>query len=370
MGYGKRLETVSEFVRKVGQSITDYSGYYKSVSCFDEVYPTSMTEASEIIQVACSQRISMRIRGNGHSLNGSSLPKEKELLLRSECLNRFQLLPGNQISVEAGVALWDLQEMLETRGYELQMLNGGFAAPTVGGFISAGGLGNLTEILGGFWDTVLEITLITGEGKILKLKKEDPRFPWIFGSMGQLGFIVEAKIQLVQVSSKPANNLFSEGAIPRSIPPNEKYCWFTLFSPLDKEEIATKQLQAFAERWSGVWTPKDNYRYSIAYRDFNPPLVFPYHGPFIGVGIWGKPKNDHDSFDIDLLKKMDADFHAVVLSEACFKRYIQTEMVPQDLDYSRYFGKKIYAQFLELKKSLDPHMLFNGETVFPKALFL
>ena len=355
-------------VRKAQHPITDYSGYYKSTPVFEEVSPTSCQEAAQIIQAAYAQRVQVRSRGNGHSLNGSSLPKKRELLLKSEGLNHFQFLDDNQILIGAGVTLWDLEDMLRLRGYQFPMANGGFVAPTVAGFISAGGLGNFTEIFGGFWNAVLEITLITGEGETLKINRDNPLFPWVFGSMGQLGFITEVKMKILAASPSKSYNLFSEGIIPRSIPPNEKYCWFTLFASLKNEAAAQEQLLAFAERWQNVWLPKENYRYLIAYRDFNPPLLFPDQETFIGIGIWGRPKEDKDSFDLHLLKKMDADFHEVVLSEKGFRRYIQTEFVPRDLNYRRYFGREIYNHFFKLKRELDPHMLFNRGTVFADLL--
>lgn len=354
-------------LRRAEQPITDYSGNYQSCPFFEEIYPTSIEEVSKIVRTASLHRIPIRIRGNGHSLNGSSLPKERELLIRSERLNYFQFLPGNQCTVGGGVALWDLHEMLETRGYALLMMNGGFVAPTIAGFISAGGLGNNTALLGGFWETVLEITLVTGQGEVLKVNREDPLFPWVFGSMGQLGIIVEVKMRIIDTSATSTSNSFSEGFIPRSIPPNEKYCWFTLFLPLEKEQLAKKQLGDFAAKWKQFWIPKDDYCYVIAYRHFNPPLLFPHQGPFLGMGIWGQPKGNNDLFDDELIDKMDADFHEIVLSEACFRRYIQTEMVPRKLDYQRYFGREIYAHFFALKRKLDPHMLFNRETIFSAA---
>lgn len=344
------------------QPITDFGGYYQSVSSFYEIFPTSIHEICSIMTIAYAHSIPIRVRGNGHSMNGFSLPREKELLIKSSSLNYYRMESEKTITIGAGVVIWDLQVFLMGKGLSLGVFNGGYAAPTIGGFISAGGLGKNTDILGGFWESVLEITIVTSQGEILRVTRDDALFPWLFGSMGQLGFIAEVKMKIF---GKSDPQTLAEGMIPRSIPQDEKYCWFTLFSSLDQEDIALKKLKKFAADYEDFWIPLNFYYYPFNYKNFNPLLVYPGQEKFVAHGAWGKPKQA-DKFDSNLIRKMDADFHALVLSEKSFRRYIQTEMIPKEMDYRTYFGEEIYSFFFHLKKKLDPLMLINSQTIFTK----
>ena len=165
----------------------------------------------------------------------------------------------------------------------------------------------------GFWNIIVEVTLVTTDGTSIQVKKDNPLFPWLFGSMGQFGFIAEAKIKILSTSLHqnkpllPATNMF------RNSPPADKYSWFTLFISPDEEEFAADRLRQFAKHHETSWIPMDLYRHTFAYRDIAPLLVYPHQQPFVGIGVWGKSKDDK-FFDPNLLKKLDADFHTMVLS--------------------------------------------------------
>ena len=88
----------------------------------------------------------------------------------------------------------DLRIFLDTQGFKLPIYPGGCqgnTSPTVGGFISGGGISfNNSYKYGGFWENVLEITIINGYGEKKIYNHNDEIFPWLFANYGQLGVIV------------------------------------------------------------------------------------------------------------------------------------------------------------------------------------
>lgn len=78
------------------------------------------------------------------------------------------------------------------------MINdGGASAPSIGGFIAAGGIGEGGLLHGGFWETVSSVVLVAPAGGARHVDRRDPLFPWLFGSLGALGVVFEAVIDLV-----------------------------------------------------------------------------------------------------------------------------------------------------------------------------
>ena len=111
-------------------------------------------------------------------------------------------LKNAAVTAGAGIPIALLNEfIMKESDYALPVANGGGIGPSIGGFFSAGGISYTSEKYGGFWNHVLEVTLVIGNGKIIHVKPDNEIFPWIFGSMGQLGIITEAKLALVPVKN-------------------------------------------------------------------------------------------------------------------------------------------------------------------------
>ncbi len=348
--------------------ITDFFQYYQSSSHFQLTAPCSKEEALTTIQTACLKNQKIRIRGNSHSFHGMSLPEFGELLIESHGMNHYLFEQDGSITVGSGITVYDLNDFLLQKGYTLSVTNGGDAAPTIGGFISAGGVGTTSCIFGGFWETVLEIRLIDGQGELRTISYEDKLFPWMFGNLGQLGFIVDVKIKIFK--SKPDINYpkKEQGKITKNyIHPGDRLCWFTIFTEAGKENEALEFLHFLEEKYANCWHRLDLHKFVLKFISFNPPLLFPRDVPFIALGINGEAI-DNKPFDYLAISKLEKEFHNFVISNKHFRRYFQTEFIPKDFDFRAYLGDKVYFQFLELKKQFDPHYIFNRSIIFPPAL--
>lgn len=365
----EKLEPYS--LNHVRTPITDFGKHLWSAPSFYEVYPKSGEDICAIMKISLEYKISLRFRGNGHSMNGFSLPDKSDLLIRNSLLNHYRFEEKGTVTAGSGIAPWDLNQFLKSKGYKLfACSDGGESAPTLAGYISAGGIcGNETSRSCAFWETVLEIVFVSPSGDIIQCTRDDPLFPWIFGSMGQLGFILEIKLQIVEDSEfQPAYPQGIEGVLEKSPDRWDKInlYWFSLFSSTQQETEALKRLNSFIEKVKSrsdiFWESMDIYHYSYKYENFNPPLVYPYQGDFVVNGLWGTIKNPISDYSI--ISNIEKEFHNFVISNQGYRRYIQTEVVHRGLDYREYFGHEIFDHFFNLKKKYDPCFLLNHPTIF------
>ena len=135
------------------KAISDFSGCHSEAAAFCQVAPRSVDEVCQILSRATERGVPIRTRAQGHSLNGSSLPRPGELSLSAENFRVIRFDAPGTVTVGAGVVLWILQHFLRRHGYDLPVLNDGYPGPSVGGFMASGGFGPRSAQFGGFWPT-------------------------------------------------------------------------------------------------------------------------------------------------------------------------------------------------------------------------
>jgi hypothetical protein len=350
--------------------IKDYSGIYESTGRYEEERPENIAEAIKIIKNAYKEGKFLRFSGNHHSQNGFSLPKKDEVLINTKYLNEIVFLSETEIRVGAGVNLWYLNEYLRPFNLKLPLINGGGAAPGLGGFISAGGISPESKKYGGFWENVEEITLIINNGKTKKVKRNDALFPWIFGSMGQLGLIVNAKLKMVLINS------YMKASLPIKKKFNFKYFyngkhkrplyWFNFFLTKEQVNQGKEEFKGFVNKYKKYFRDLESYTWPIKFREFNPPLIFPRNETFICLGVFSYMKRPYGS---EILKMVDEEFFKIVQKNN-FGRYIQSERDIRPEGFRNLWGEKIYNKFYSLKKELDPKFLFNRGAIFKGPQYL
>lgn len=235
--------------------------------------------------------------------------------------------------------------------------------PTVGGFISAGGIGAGATEQGAFWENVQEVSVVDGRGDLVVVNQKDPNFAWLFGSMGQLGIIVNAKLTML---CDPDVELHLGIRSDFPFEPNPKSSgresvWFTLFVPVEDYPQAKKKLDELMLRHVATMEVFPTYTYQLKHISFVPPLIFPENRNITAVGMWGRPKPETTSPQILAIQTA---FMELLRQNPGYRRYVQTEIVPANFDYRAYFGDSIYEQFLAKKRVFDPQMLFDRGVVF------
>lgn len=354
----------------------DFSNVRTSSDCYLEVWPKTKEEVAKIVAIAYKNNILIRTQGNAHSQNASALPKNSEILIHTSMLNRVQFKKLGTVNVGSGVPIFLLYLTLDFYEYgSIPIYNAGDIGPSIGGFISAGGIGKQSRVFGGFWENVLEITVVTGYGKILHISKNDPLFPWMFGSMGQFGIITDATLKLYPLDSTKEESMknyplgFETNLLSREFsgarfakrPRRMPMYWFNLFvkpNQVPEAEEALKQLQ---KKYSSLLAFAPFYYWPVKHYSIVPPLVYPNAEDFVTVGISGFPTTKE--FNNELLLQLEKDF-ADLCSKNHYKRYIQTELSNTPTTYQKYFGNDIYEHFKKLKLEQDPKHLFNHGDVF------
>lgn len=371
------LDLFAEFrPRIVPGRLSDFSGLQAVGDSCLEVAPRGAETLARIVQLASANDIALRIRAQGHSLNGSSLPRGDELLVSTRNLRQVRFEEPGSVTVGSGVVLWVLQHMLRRYGYDLPVLNDGYAGPTVGGYTAAGGFGPRSSVYGGFWDNVLEMRFVDGRGKLHRVGPADALFPWLFGSMGQLGVQVDARLAIVahegssELPPYPAGTtLKAPELVNPPIPPEfdtsagERLFWFTVFTPDEHLDEAQQALTALERRHSTALRFQERYRYPIRQYGRIAPLVYPYARPFTATGAWGWLIDGHTQ-GIAALNAFDRDFMALATGTPHYRRYVQSELPCAPDVYRRCFGETTYAALRQHKAELDPLRILNRGTVF------
>ena len=356
----------SAFETKTRQAITDWSLFHRSKKEFIEIYPKNEEEISQIVRLSIANKYSLIVRGFGHSMNGSSVPKEDEILIRTNYFNSFRILDDSNIEAEAGISVFDLKEEIEKLGYQFPFVNGGGRGPSLGGFISAGGIQVDPNGNSGSWNFIEEIHFINGKGAHVITKKTDELFSYLFGSMGQFGVITKVKIKLADAHKKTFSKILQKKIIipyekDKTIDNKDSFLsWIGVFYPEAKNGIAQKEMDNLFSEYSDIFTFYRNQEYSFSYKGVFTPLLYPANENFRAYEIqfYTKPSV--------LKTKRFHDFqtkYSKLVSGKNYKRYAQAEILLPDFSYANHFDSNVFAKFSELKKQHDPHYIF-GKKIF------
>jgi halogenation protein CepH len=377
---------------QVNEPLYDYGKLHVGCAPYLQAWPDSPDGALALVEAARARSIALRVRGSGHTFSGASLPRQGEVLVRTQGLDHFHFCAPDRLIAGAGALVWDVRDLAREHGYDLPVFNGGWAGPTLAGYICAGGFGKsgLSESAGGLWENVHAVRLIDGHGKLRRIARGDEAFPWLFGSSGQLGLMVDAELRLVPYADHRGPRdypLDSQGRVPRrqvddpavnAQPPpaegEERLFWFTLLAAPEQEDSAWQGLLELVLKhraevvpdggWAGPLLDGQaiGYRYVIRFHEFNPPLVYPRAETFLVLGVMCKLRSGDDASNARVL---DIERSFIEIARARRLRlYLQAENIGRSVDLSAYYGRATYTRFMQLKREFDPAGMFNRGVVF------
>ncbi len=167
--------------------------------------PASVSDASEALRECAAEGRSVVFLGGGTEIGLGAPPEALGAVVRTRLLSRVvEYAPADQIvTVEAGVTLAALQEVLRGERQRLAIDAPLPERATLGGLIAANGFGPLRTRYGTTRDLIVGVTLVRadgvvarGGGKVVKNVAgfDVPRL--MVGSLGTLGLIATATFRL------------------------------------------------------------------------------------------------------------------------------------------------------------------------------
>jgi hypothetical protein len=372
-------------VERLHSPLFDYGKIHASQPEFRVVAPGSIPETQRLVQLAAKEGVGLRTRGSGHTFSGATLPRHGEILIRTHRLRHFRFNVDGTLTAGAGAMVWDIRDLARDHGLDLPVFNGGWAGPTLGGYISAGGFGKsgLSNVHGGLWENIDEITVVDGRGGLRRVGREDAAFPWMFGSYGQLGCMVEAKLRLIPWEGARSQNSPAglSGEIPfrqtedpavNDLPAMDRQSnlfWFSVLVDPAAEQSAWNDLARLVKRhypllrpdggWAGPVLAGQpiGYHYVIEFKSFNPPLVYPKQATFIVMGVMsflecGRPASNRRILEVE------RDFIEFTL-QGGHRLYLQAENIGRTVNLPEYYGTEIWQTFAQHRHEFDPGKIFN-----------
>ncbi len=177
-------------------------GYIVSKVPIAVLVPGSIADVVRVVRFAnehCIKIGPMSMVGNSHSTQGQS-QAEAGLVIDMATLADIESIDEDSAVVGAGVRWIELLEASLPLGKSPPILTD-YIDLSVGGTISVGGIGGQTFAHGLQADNVLELWVVTGEGKLRRCSPS--KRPGLFDSvrcgLGQFAIIVKARVKLIDV---------------------------------------------------------------------------------------------------------------------------------------------------------------------------
>jgi hypothetical protein len=173
--------------------------------------PSTYGELAELLAGATENRLKVLVWGGG-SHQGLGHRFDPDLVVSTSRLNRLLAWEPDDMTVvaEAGVTVEDLESKLETRG-QTAVLPERPGPATLGGVLSAGISGYRRSRYGPTRDRILEVTVVTGDGRLVKAGGRVVKnvtgydFPrLVVGALGSMGVVVSVCLKLWPLPAETA----------------------------------------------------------------------------------------------------------------------------------------------------------------------
>ncbi|MBV9688682.1 MAG: FAD-binding protein [Ktedonobacteraceae bacterium] len=159
--------------------------------------PAAFDDVVRVVQFARQHGLKVAPRGQGHSTHGQA-QVEAGIIVDTTSLNTIHALHADRVDVEAG-ALWStvLRATLE-QGLTPPVLPD-YLDLSIGGTLAVGGVGGTSYRYGAIVDNVLELQVVTGEGKLetCSPNHQPELFAAVLAGLGQCGILVKATLRLI-----------------------------------------------------------------------------------------------------------------------------------------------------------------------------
>ncbi len=159
--------------------------------------PASGSDVVKIVRYANECNLKVAVRGQAHSRWGQTLAQDG-IVIDSSTLNVVSVSDAGVAEAQTGAYWNDVVQPSLARGLVPPTL-GTCLKLSVGGVLNVGGYSNSSHLHGGIVDNVLELEVVTGDGRLLECSaRHNPElFEMTLGGMGNVAVMVSVKIRLM-----------------------------------------------------------------------------------------------------------------------------------------------------------------------------
>src|SRR5215510_12713212 len=127
--------------------------------------PGSVQDVVKMVQYANQHQLKIAMRGQGHSQYGQTLV-EAGIVIDSSTLNAVRLAGAESVDAQAGASWGEVNEVTLGKGLTPPAM-GDTMTLSVGGILSVGGFSNSSHHFGGVVDTIQELDVVAGDGRLV-----------------------------------------------------------------------------------------------------------------------------------------------------------------------------------------------------------
>lgn len=171
--------------------------------------PGSVEDIVAMVRYANQHKLKVAIRGDGHSRYGQT-QAEAGLVIDSRSLNAVRVRTPQSADAQPGVFWSAVADATLPKGLTPRLFPGTCVKLlTVGGTLSAGGIGLTSPHYGALVDNVTDLDVVTGDGRLVTCspERESELFDMVLAGQGQCGVIVRAGLPLIPA---PTHVVFHE----------------------------------------------------------------------------------------------------------------------------------------------------------------
>jgi FAD/FMN-containing dehydrogenase len=161
--------------------------------------PGSVQDIVAMVRYANQHKLKVAIRGDGHSRYGQT-QAEAGVVIDSRSLNAVRVRTPHSADAQPGAVWSAVADATLPKGLTPRVFPGTcLALLTVGGTLSAGGIGNMSPHYGALVDNVTDLDVVTGDGRLVTCspEHESELFDMVLAGQGQCGVIVRAGLPLM-----------------------------------------------------------------------------------------------------------------------------------------------------------------------------
>ncbi|GAA3058712.1 hypothetical protein GCM10010520_03950 [Rhizobium viscosum] len=164
--------------------------------------PSSTAEVGTAIRWAGDRGLKVAARGQGHSTYGRAMA-EGGIVIDMRGINAIQHVDADRIVVGAGATWREVLTATLSKGLTPPVLTN-YLELSVGGTLAVGGIGGTTSRHGMQADNVLELDVVTGDGRELTCSADlnPDLFDAIRGGLGQCAVITRATLRLIRAPGR------------------------------------------------------------------------------------------------------------------------------------------------------------------------